>query len=131
MSSINTTVNWSKYSANILFIKAMKKQEAMEVEENPRLGWDFWEPIRVILRRSISSDLDAMVPESSAVGRLDFVSEHRSWVVPPERTKVRALLPMRFIGLLDLPMRPYSRHERRSNMWRGTWKGVTRSIEMR
>ena len=38
------------------------------------------EPTGVILRRSISSDLGAMVPGSSAAGRLDFVSEHQSRV---------------------------------------------------
>ena len=36
------------------------------------------EPIGVILRRSISSDLDAMVPGSFAAGRLDFASERQS-----------------------------------------------------
>ena len=33
------------------------------------------EPIGVILRRSISSDLGFMVPGSFAAGRLDFASE--------------------------------------------------------
>ena len=36
------------------------------------------EAIGVILKRSISSDLDAMVSGSSAAGRLDFVSERQS-----------------------------------------------------
>ena len=37
------------------------------------------EPIGVILRWSISSDLDAMVPGSFAASRLDFASEHQTW----------------------------------------------------
>ena len=38
------------------------------------------EPIGVILRWSISSDLGAMVPGSFAAGRLDFASEHQNRV---------------------------------------------------
>ena len=38
------------------------------------------EPIGVILRRSISSDLDAMVPGNFAARRLDFASERQNWV---------------------------------------------------
>lgn len=38
------------------------------------------EPIGIILRRSISSDLDAIVPGSPTAGRPDFASEHQSWV---------------------------------------------------
>ena len=38
------------------------------------------EPIGVILRWSISSDLGAMVPGSFAAGRLDFASEHQNLV---------------------------------------------------
>ena len=38
------------------------------------------EPIGVILRESISFNLDAMVPGSSAAGRLEFATERQSWV---------------------------------------------------
>ena len=38
------------------------------------------EPIGVILRQSISSNLDAMVPVSSTAGRLDFASKCQSRV---------------------------------------------------
>ena len=38
------------------------------------------EPIGVILRRFISSDLDTMVPGSSTTDRLDFASKHQNRV---------------------------------------------------
>ena len=56
---------------------------------------------------------------------------HPLQVFPLERTRVRVMLSMRLVGLLNLPMRPYNRPGRRSSMWRGTWKSVTLSTEMR